>query len=105
MATITQGHTPPIRIHEKNGVDFSQFDHVYVTLRQGLLTLTKKDEQLTIDGDTITFRLSQAESLGFLQGKEFELQVNVTYNGGLRNGNSIPVTVAINKNLLFKVVE
>lgn len=105
MAAITQGHTPPIRIHEKNGVDFSQFDHVYVTMKQGFQTLTKKDEQLTIDGDTIYFRLSQAESLGFLQGKKFELQVNVTYNDGLRNGNSNPVTVAINKNLLWKVVK
>lgn len=104
MAEFTQGHTPFFTIHEKNGVNFSQFAHVYVTITQGLFSITKKDEQLQIDNDTITFTLSQGLSLGFGEG-EAELQVNVTDQNGLRYGNKEPVTFTINRNLLRKAVE
>lgn len=105
MNDLTRGHTPPIRIHEKNDVDFSQFDHVYVTLKQGFKTITKSDNELTIDGSDIEFTLSQAETLAFCSGKEVGLQVNVTFDNGRRGGNKRPVMIDVAENLLGKVVK
>ena len=106
MSSLTKGHTPPIIIREKNGVDFSEFDHVYVTFKQGALhQLTKSDNDLTIDGSTITVQLTQAETLGFCEGEKIKVQVDVTFDNGKRSGNQIPAEIDVNQILLRRVVE
>ena len=53
----------------------------YVTLKQGQTTITKSGQQVTlVDGKTVQFTLSQAESLSLVLDKSVEVQLNWLYN-------------------------
>ena len=101
---MTKGSTPDFTLTVgTNTLDLSQQSHVYATVKQGNTTVTKKDTDLSISGNVVTFSLTQEESLKFAQG-EGEVQVNWTYDNGKRGQSKVAI-FPIERTLLPEVLE
>lgn len=98
--------TTPDYILEIENVDLSD-KTVYVTIAQGNLKITKTGDALEIvrteGGTTISFRMSQEDTLGLKEGIAF-VQVKFIDAAGIADGTEIG-TFVINKALLEKVIE
>ena len=83
MIIVTRGTTPTLTFPP--GEDLTQAKNVYVTFLSGDREITKstvKDE-LTITEETVSVRLSQADTLAFAPGA-MVVRINWTYEDGSR---------------------
>lgn len=102
-------YTTPILPLEVEGVDLSENEDVYVTLKQNDVELTKKGSDLTIlydaesDLSTITFTLTQEETAAFNINRAVDTQVNFINSAGVRDATDI-ATIPVMRNLLDKVI-
>ena len=86
----------------ESDIDLLAAEHVYVTLKNGKNAFTKKDSDLTIQAKQITLTLTQQETLQLGEGA-IRVQVNWTYNEGLRASSKISIFY-LSEQLLQKVV-
>lgn len=100
---MVQATTPTFVLTLPQTVDLSEAENVYFTLRQGSVEISKTGDELTIDGQTVSVYLTQAETLGISVGQA-RLQLNWTYANGGRACTNI-AHVAVTENLLKEVVE
>ena len=99
------GTTPTftLKIKKATDVDLRVVNNIYVTLKQGNITLTKTGNDLNIvDSKTVSFTLTQAESLDFVVDKIVEIQINWTFmsNGITRRAATKVLAINLDKQLL-----
>lgn len=99
------GTTPTftLKLRHSYDVDLTQATSIYVTLKQGNLTINKTDNNIiVVDSKTIKFSLTQEESLSLALDKKVELQLNWTYNGigGLKRAATKIISITLEKQLL-----
>ena len=106
---MIRGTTPALTLTIPNGkgLDLTQAEAVYVTLRKREKTVTLTGEALTVKPLAVTFRLSQEDSLAFAAGGA-EGQLNWTYrdaaDGSLCRGATIARQIHIGEQLLEEVI-
>lgn len=100
---MVQATTPTFVLTLPNDVDPSEFANIYFTLRQKSVLIEKTGTDLTVDGQTVSVYLSQAETLQLVSGAA-QIQLNWTYANGSRACSNI-VSVQVTENLLKEVVE
>jgi hypothetical protein len=100
---MIQATTPTFILTLPEEVDLSVVQSMYFTLEQGSTVLTKSDDALVIDGQTVSVYMTQEETLKFKTGNA-NMQLNWTYNNGSRACSNI-VNVPVGRNLLKEVVE
>lgn len=100
---MTQATTPTFILTLPNTVDLSEVANIYFSLRQNGVQIEKDGEDLTVDGQTVSVYLSQAETLQLISGTA-QIQLNWTYANGARACSNI-VSVKVSENLLKEVVE
>lgn len=100
---MTQATTPTFILTLPNTVDLSKVANIYFSLRQNGVQIEKDGEDLTVDGQTVSVYLSQAETLQLISGTA-QIQLNWTYANGARACSNI-VSVKVSENLLKEVVE
>ncbi len=101
-------YTTPILPLEVEGIDLTQNEDVYVTLEQGCIELTKKDDlSMSYDSETnitsISFMLTQEETAAFSLNRAVGVQVNFINEAGVRDATNI-ATIPVMRNLLDKVI-
>lgn len=96
--------TPTFVLTFDEEIDFTQPGHVYVTLKQGFVEITKKDNELELGPSEISVFLSQEETGKFKEGM-LELMVNWTFEDGALRGSSDIQQVKVTRNLLAQVAE
>ena len=100
---MVQATTPTFILTLPNDVDPSDFANIYFTLRQKNVLIEKTGTDLTIDGQTVSVYLSQAETLQLVPGAA-QIQLNWTYANSARACSNI-VSVQVTENLLKEVVQ
>ena len=103
------GTTPTLTLKLKRSysIDLNQATQVYVTLKQGSTILTKSVPDIVlVDGKTVQFTLTQAESLNLVLDKNVEVQLNWTYNVGgvLKRAATKVIELNLEKQLLKQVL-
>ena len=94
--------TPTFRLtFDKEGLNLTDVDNVYVTFESNGSSITKTGEDLNVGEKTIEVTLSQEETAQFAVGY-VQIQAN-WYKAGLRVGSSI-VYSNISENLLGEVI-
>ena len=107
-----KGITPTIILTLPESAEILNASHVYVTIADKVKSITKQDDELTIEADTeheainISVFLTQSETLAFRKGSVM-IQVNWTY---IESGTSKRACSTIGKltfadNLLNGVIE
>lgn len=98
-----QGTTPTIILTFGEDVDFSEAESVVVTFATDYHKVVAefKDEELTIDGNVISRKLTQAETLAM--PNTVLVQVNVLYPDGTRAASNI-VSFSLDENLKDEVM-
>lgn len=98
-----QGTTPTIILTFGEDVDFSEAESVVVTFATGYhKVITEfKDNELTIDGNVISRKLTQAETLAM--PNTVLVQVNVLYPDGTRAASNI-TSFSLDDNLKDEVM-
>jgi len=101
---VAEGTTPTFTLTfaQDSGVDLTQAAHVYVVF-DGLKTIEKQDEDLTITERSVSVYLSQNETLSLANGA-VGIQVNWTYDDGSRAASEI-VQYTFSGNLMGRVLE
>lgn len=99
---MVQGTTPTFILTLPDTIDMAAISNMYFTLEQGEVKLTKKGDDLSIDGHDVLVFLSQEETLKFKTGRAL-LQLNWTYPEGVRACSNI-VTVNVGLNLIKEVI-
>lgn len=99
---MVQATTPTFILTVPNTVDLSSAAHVYFTMTQKELIITKSGSQLTVSSHQVQVYLTQAETLQFKPGQAV-IQLNWTYSTGQRACTK-KVTINVEDNLLKKVV-
>lgn len=97
-----QATTPTFVLTVPNTVDLTQAQTVMFSLRQGFYALDKTGEDLTVEAQTVSVYLTQAETLALKSGLA-QMQLNWTYSDGSRACSDI-VNVSINPNLYKAVI-
>ena len=100
---MVQATTPTFILTLPDTVDLSQAANIYFSLRQKNVLIEKTGDDLTVDGQTVSVYLSQAETLQLVSGAA-QIQLNWTYANGARACSNI-VSVQVTENLLKEVVE
>lgn len=100
---MVQATTPTFILTLPDTVDLSQAANIYFSLRQKNVIIEKSNDDLTVDGQTVSVYLSQAETLQLISGAA-QIQLNWTYANGSRACSNI-VSVQVTENLLKEVVE
>lgn len=100
---MVQATTPTFILTLPDTVDLSQAANIYFSLRQKNVIIEKSNDDLTVDGQTVSVYLSQAETLQLVSGAA-QIQLNWTYANGSRACSNI-VSVQVTENLLKEVVE
>lgn len=100
---MVQATTPTFILTLPDTVDLSQVANIYFSLRQKNVLIEKAGDDLTVDGQTVSVYLSQAETLQLVSGAA-QIQLNWTYANGSRACSNI-VSVQVTENLLKEVVE
>lgn len=95
--------TTPTYVLTFTDIDLMEAEAVYVTIRQGAKSVTKTGTDLEVGADTITFMLTQEDTLT-LEAGSAELQVNLLYPGGVRASSNI-VGISVSRNLYPRVIE
>ena len=98
------GTTPTFTLKLKRSYDIDlTTSTVYVTLKQGQTTITKSGQQVTVvDGKTVQFTLTEAESLSLTLDKSVEVQLNWTYtsNGVTKRAATKIIKLDLERQLL-----
>lgn len=79
------GTTPTftLKLKKSTNIDLRQVENIYITLKQGINTITKSGQAISVlDDKTLRFSITQSESLSFTIDKAIQLQVNWTYSEG-----------------------
>jgi hypothetical protein len=100
---MVQATTPTFILTLPDTVDLSQAANIYFSLRQKNVVIEKSNDDLTVDGQTVSVYLPQAETLQLVSGAA-QIQLNWTYANGSRACSNI-VSVQVTENLLKEVVE
>lgn len=100
---MVQATTPTFILTLPDTVDLSQAANIYFSLRQKNVIIEKSNDDLTVDGQTVSVYLEQAETLQLVSGAA-QIQLNWTYANGSRACSNI-VSVQVSENLLKEVVE
>lgn len=100
---MVQATTPTFILTLPDTVDLSQAANIYFSLRQKNVIIEKSNDDLTVDGQTVSVYLSQAETLQLVSGAA-QIQLNWTYANGSRACSNI-ASVQVTENLLKEVVE
>lgn len=100
---MVQATTPTFILTLPDTVDLSQAANIYFSLRHKNVIIEKSNDDLTVDGQTVSVYLSQAETLQLVSGAA-QIQLNWTYANGSRACSNI-VSVQVTENLLKEVVE
>ena len=100
---MVQATTPTFILTLPDTVDLSQAVNIYFSFRQKNVIIEKSGDDLTVDGQTVSVYLSQAETLHLVSGAA-QIQLNWTYANGSRACSNI-VLVQVTENLLKEVVE
>lgn len=104
---MIRGTTPTdiITIKNPGDLDLRNALEVFVTIRQRQVTLTKTGEDIEVEKASVSYCLTQTESLRFQEGKA-EAQINWTYmdDGGKKRGATKWLPVTIDKQLLERVI-
>lgn len=100
---MVQATTPTFILTLPDTVDLSQAANIYFSLRQKNVNIEKSGGDLTVEGQTVSVYLSQAETLQLVSGAA-QIQFNWTYANGSRACSNI-VSVQVTENLLKEVVE
>lgn len=77
---------------ESESVDLTQAAHVYATITQGCVELTKSDGELVVTADTVAITLTQEEAGRFATGSA-KIQINWTYPDGSRPHTAVAVVL------------
>ena len=99
---MVQATTPTFILTLPNTVDLSQASKVVFTAAQEQYTVEKTGNALTIDGQTVSVYLTQAETLKLHAGT-LKLQLNWVYADGSRACSNV-VSIRVNENLVKKVI-
>ena len=98
---VARGTTPTFELtFTDEELDLTQADHVYVTFRSAITTLTKSDDDLVIAAKSIQVFLTQAESL-----KLRDVKIQANWTAGIVRYASEIVSYTMDDQLLDKVVE
>lgn len=97
-----QATTPTFVLTLPNTVDLTEAETVMFSLRQGFYALDKIGSDLTVEAQTVSVYLTQAETLALKSGLA-QMQLNWTYSDGSRACSDI-VNVSINPNLYKAVI-
>lgn len=97
-----QATTPTFVLTLPNEVDLTQAKTVMFSFRQGGFALDKSGNDLTVEPNTVSVYLSQAETVGLRNGLA-QIQLNWAYDDGSRACTNI-VNVSINPNLYEAVI-
>lgn len=97
-----QATTPTFVLTLPNTVDLTEAETVMFSLRQGFYALDKIGADLTVEAQTVSVYLTQAETLALKSGLA-QMQLNWTYSDGSRACSDI-VNVSINPNLYKAVI-
>ena len=103
---MIRGTTPTFRLTISGGVDLSEADHVYVTIRQGQTDINLTDSELEIDENVISCWLTQEKSLQLTEGAKAKVQVNWTYDddGVVKRAATVVKEIVIGEQLLRRVL-
>lgn len=103
-------YTTPLLPLEVEGIDITSGYDVYVTITQkGRPDVTKTGTDLTMTYDVATtttfidFTMTQAETAGFEEDREAEIQVNFVDEHGARDATNI-ATIPVLRNLLERTI-
>lgn len=111
---MIQATTPTLIFRVKNKadgtpIDLSIADEVYVTIRQGMLTLTKSGDDVSVDVNVVSVWLSQKESLRLSPKAPAKVQINWTYtdqiSGKKQRAAAKVKDIKIDEQLLQRVIE
>ena len=104
---MIRGTTPTDTINIKNpgDLDLRNAIEVFVTIRQGQVELTKTGEDIEVAKASVSYCLTQNESLRFKEGKA-EAQINWTYmdGQGRKRGATKWLPVNVDRQLLERVI-
>lgn len=100
---MVQATTPTFVMTLPGSVDPGDFAHMYFSLVQNTVNIRKDDADITVDGQTVSATLSQADTVRLIPG-DAKIQLNWTYPNGSRACSQI-VVIHITENLLKEVVE
>ena len=100
---MIQATTPTFILTLPDTVDLSVVENIYFSLKQGVVSVMKSGDSVSVNGQNVSVYLTQAETLQFKRGSA-ELQLNWTYANGSRACSNI-VSINVGENLLKEVVE
>ena len=104
---MIRGTTPTFRLTITGGVDLHAADHIYITIKQGPVTLELTDYDLTAD-NVLECYLTQEQSLQLNEGMKSKIQVNWTYpednDGIVKRAATVVKEITIGEQLLRKVL-
>ena len=84
---MRRGTTPTLKIRIK-GVDLSELENIYVTIKQSQKEITKTGYEITVDGDMLYVSLSQEDTLVFASSCAW-VQMRATTKDGLAVASNI----------------
>lgn len=93
---MIQWTTPTIvlTVSGVEGLDLTEAEEVVVTLTQGNYQLQKTGNDLTLDGATVTFTLTEDESRRLAENASVQVQVNWTYRNADQNLRRAATSIA-----------
>lgn len=106
---MVRGTTPALTLTIPDGgdLDLTQATAVYVTLRRKGQSITITGDSLAVEPKSVTFHLSQEESLALSPG-EVDVQLNWTYGdaltGVLSRGATEVRKIVVTEQLLTEVI-
>lgn len=99
---MIQATTPTFVFTLPEGVDLSAAAHVYFTISQSGVIVTK--DEMEISGNVVTVSLTQEDTVNFNFGIDAKVQLNWTYSDGSRMATKVQ-TVPVFENLHKDVLE
>jgi len=84
---MRRGTTPTLNI-KVSGIDLSDLGAIYITLKQGSVSIDKTDDDIVIDGDVIKCTLTQDDTLKF-SAKPVAVQLRALTTDGVAIASAI----------------
>ena len=101
------GTTPTFTLTVLNNdeLDFNEVQNIYFTIRQSNIKVTKTTSDITILAkNKVQITFTQAETIQFKYNTPVEIQLNWTYQDGVRAATFIK-TIDMFKNLIGEVIQ
>lgn len=100
---IPRATTPTFVLALPESIDLGEAHNVYASFRANGAQITKTGAELEIDGNEVSVRLTQTDTLGWFPGQKLEIQLNWVYSDGSRVATEV-AQVDITKQLLAEVL-